>query len=309
METVSVLMCTYKEPVDFVRKAFESMASQTYNISEFVVVVDDPENKEVIEYLTDYQQKDPRVQISINETNMGLVKSLNKGIKLCHGTYIARMDADDISSPERIGKQLDFMAENGYDMVSCWLNVFTDTPDNGTISIFPTSHEKIVEFLNYDDCLPHPGWLLKKEIYEACDGYRNIKACEDYDFVVRAVRKGYKVGNVGEALLNYRNNPKSISSVFNSQQLLTSRMIASYYAAGKELPIEDYDAYINSEKFKKELAEEQRFRDIKQSFVNAKGIDKLFKGIGAVLNIRFLNKYLKTKKYSKELKRLRTAID
>ena len=82
-ELVSVLMSTYKEPVVWVEKAVNSILNQTYKNIEFVVIIDDPTNYEVIAFIESVCQKDNRVKLIKNEKNIGLVASLNKGLKFC----------------------------------------------------------------------------------------------------------------------------------------------------------------------------------------------------------------------------------
>ena len=107
MNKVSVIMSTYKEPIDWIRQSIDSILNQTFSEFEFIIVVDNPKYKELISVLNDYAEADNRICIMVNENNIGLVKSLNKALSQCNGEYIVRMDADDISLPERIAHQID----------------------------------------------------------------------------------------------------------------------------------------------------------------------------------------------------------
>jgi glycosyltransferase involved in cell wall biosynthesis len=125
-ELVSVLMSTYKEPVVWVEKAVNSILNQTYKNIEFVVIIDDPTNYEVIAFIESVCQKDNRVKLIKNEKNIGLVASLNKGLKFCDGKYIARMDADDISMLDRIEKQIIAIQRYCADVVGANTQTFTE---------------------------------------------------------------------------------------------------------------------------------------------------------------------------------------
>ena len=102
---VSVIMATYKEPENLLRQAIESILNQSYKDFEFIIILDNPGNKEHIEIVKSYQKQDSRIRFYINEKNAGLTATLNRGIELSRGKYICRMDADDISMPERIQDQ------------------------------------------------------------------------------------------------------------------------------------------------------------------------------------------------------------
>lgn len=114
-EKISVVMPTYNTPVSFLQEAVESILNQTFPDFEFIIV-DDGSTNESVEYLNNI--RDQRVRIIRNPVNIGITKSLNIGFKAAKGKYIARMDSDDISLPERFEKQYDFM-ESHPDVFVC----------------------------------------------------------------------------------------------------------------------------------------------------------------------------------------------
>ena len=95
---VSVVMSVYNEPQHFVKKAVDSILSQTFEDFEFIIVCDNPKNTSLYQYLMSVKDSDKRVKIIKNEVNIGLTKSLNKAIANSEGIYIARMDADRTES-------------------------------------------------------------------------------------------------------------------------------------------------------------------------------------------------------------------
>ena len=102
MDKVSVIMSTYKEPIEWIQQSVDSILNQTYKNLEFIIIVDNPEYAELVSLLNDYADSDDRISVVVNNNNIGLVKSLNKALSFCTGEYVARMDADDISLPERL---------------------------------------------------------------------------------------------------------------------------------------------------------------------------------------------------------------
>ena len=105
---VTVLMSVYNGE-RYLNEAIDSILAQTFTDFEFLII-DDASTDSTPKILHSYD--DPRIRIVTNEENLGLTKSLNKGLALAQGEYIARMDADDISLPERLMMQLNFLIDN-----------------------------------------------------------------------------------------------------------------------------------------------------------------------------------------------------
>lgn len=231
-EKVSVLMCIYNEDIPTLKKAIYSIIQQTYKSIELIIVVDDPERKDVVLFLDDLGQDIP-IRYSVNERNVGLAKSLNVGLLQCSGNYIARMDADDISSLDRIEKQMVLLKDNAYDIVGGYIQLI-DENDNiiRERKDFPIKCESIREMLLFRNCIPHPTWLVRKELYQELQGYRNIKAAEDYDFLIRAAKAGAKFGMLPEICLKYRINGNGISRNNLAYQMLIMRVIQNQYKSG-----------------------------------------------------------------------------
>lgn len=109
---VSVIMSVYKEPVEWLHESIDSILNQTFTDFEFIIICDNPSYDEGIALLYAYKEKDHRIVLIENEKNLGLTKSLNKGITVAKGDFIARMDADDISLPERFEKQMSLLEKH-----------------------------------------------------------------------------------------------------------------------------------------------------------------------------------------------------
>lgn len=221
-EKVSVLMSIYKEPVDWLIESMNSILNQTYRNIEFVIVLDNPPNDNFKEAQKQISNDD-RVKVIMNERNLGLVESLNKGLKYCTGDYIARMDADDIAFPNRIEKQMEYMKRHHVDILGSWIDIFDE--NSSTIMKMPIHSWACRRLLCYYNCLAHPSWMVKKSIYDDLGGYRDIDAAEDYDFLIRALEKRYTIGNVPEVLLKYRKCNSSISHTKQKIQKLNFEKI------------------------------------------------------------------------------------
>ncbi len=118
MVAISVVMPTYNTDVQYLKEAVDSILNQTFRDFEFLII-DDGSTNDSPSYLSSLS--DPRVKVIRNESNMGITKTLNKGLRLASGKYIARMDSDDVSLPERFEKQFAFM-ESHPDVFACGAN-------------------------------------------------------------------------------------------------------------------------------------------------------------------------------------------
>lgn len=227
---ISVIMSTYKEDERLLRESIESILNQTYRDFEYIIILDYPDNDVHKSVIEEYAFKDNRIHFYINEKNMGLTDSLNRGLSLCHGEYIARMDADDISLPSRLERQMKYLEKNHYDLIGGITEMINE---NGTllysIKSVPTDPKKINKALRYSQCIAHPTWLGKKEVFEKNAGYRHMPLCEDYDFTLRAVLNGFVVSNLNEAVLKYRMTSNSISRSNLFEQYLYMSYITNEY--------------------------------------------------------------------------------
>lgn len=233
---ISVLMSVYNEPIEWIKRSVNSVLEQSYKNKEIIVIVDNPDNLAATEYLIEKKKVYSNLTVEINSKNIGLVKSLNKGLKLCSGSYIARMDADDYSYKDRLIKQIAYMSKHNLDIVGC--NIILNNGENKVEKrsiVFPLFCKRMVK---YCTCVAHPTWLAKREVYDELKGYRNIDACEDFDFLNRAVLRGYRIGNMPETLFEYRINESSISSIKKYKQYTLMRFISAHYCKSYEVSID-----------------------------------------------------------------------
>lgn len=211
---VSVLLPLYNEPIAFAKEAIDSILKQTYQNLEIILLLDNPQNEELKKLITDYKGQDERVRIHINEENRGLPATLNAGINLATGDYIARMDGDDISVSTRIEKQLNYLLENSkVDLIGSNAYIINeDGEEIGEYSKLQTDFSQKIMLRKASINMIHPTWFGKSSLFKQCK-YRNFMHCEDYDFMARAYAMGSNFYNLKENLLYVRIQQKSCRSV------------------------------------------------------------------------------------------------
>jgi glycosyltransferase involved in cell wall biosynthesis len=286
---LSVLMSTYKEPVEYVERTMRSLLDQTYRNLELVVLVDDPENQPVIDYLEQTAQQDKRLNVIINPHNMGLVKTLNRGLPCCMGEYIARMDAGDVCDLTRFEKQVAFMEEKNYDLVGAWFLCFDATQQWGK-TVLPVTDQRIRRAIRWGNYFVHSAWVVRREVYEQLEGYRNVHVCEDYDFILRAALHGFRLGNCPEPLISLWLNPEGISLGNYSLQVTTADYIAAQYRAGRSPSQEEYEAYIQSEACQRYKQEVERMDSQLEAYGKASFVRKPWILLGLWRNPVYRNK-------------------
>ncbi len=236
-------MSTYQESVEEVAQAFDSILNQTYaDPIEIVLVLDDPTNEDVKRWATQTEMEHDNVILLANEENQGLAKSLNLAFAASHGEYICRMDADDISRPDRLETQCAFLAKHDLDLIGGRVETFSE---NGQALYetpqLPSTPHAVARASRWNNCLAHPTWFGKREIFAL--GYREIPLCEDYDLQLRAILDGYKLGNVNEVVLDYRLTQKSLSRSSLYTQYLFQKYITERYTNGEVADLDAANAY------------------------------------------------------------------
>jgi len=247
---LSVLMPVYNAE-RFLREAIDSILGQTYFNFEFLILNDGSTDSSsaIIDSYTD-----PRIKVVHAPKNQGLVRTLNKGIDQCSGRYIVRMDADDISAPDRLEKQYRFMEENP-DIGVCGTSFWILNPD-GTHRLHehPVSHKDIVfSFFSKGCVIGHPTVILRKSVLlESQLRYdTRFELAEDYALWSRLARVT-KFANLAEPLLSYRLHENQITKVYSKEQIgLTEKIRHSFlYSSMLTNPVETL-AYILKQKTKR----------------------------------------------------------
>lgn len=198
---ISVLMPVYNAE-KFLKEAIDSILNQTFKDFEFLIINDasTDRSKEII-----LSYKNPRIRYFENKKNLGVARTLNRGLRLAKGEYIARMDADDMSLSNRFelqykemekDKEIAVLASN-YDVVDesgkfMYTQKYTKSP------------EEIYYILQFIDCLGHSTVMFRKRIVlDVFNGYNEDRAAEDYELWLRISSK-YKIFKIDTSLLKYR---------------------------------------------------------------------------------------------------------
>ena len=223
----------------YLKDAVKSILGQTYKIFEFIIV-DDASTDNSWKYLTSI--KDKRILLIKNKKNLGLAASLNKALKVSSGEYIARMDADDVSLPNRLKEQIKYL-ENHPKIDICGSFVKVIDKSGKIIGQIkkPTTDEEIKKELFWLTPLIHPTWFAKKEVYTKLKGYdKNWDYVEDFEFLIRA--KDFKMGNISKYLLyfrshNERRSQKTIEKIYRNSLKLRQKIFREQKLGFSYLPI------------------------------------------------------------------------
>lgn len=272
---ISIIISAYNESIKMILESVNSIIKQTYKNIEIILINDNPSRKELHEIFLKVAAKDNRVIYCKNERNLGLVSSLNKGINIASGLYIARMDADDIAMNDRLESQLKYLREEKLDIVGSNIIKIDEIGNRIGDVYLPIKHEDVVWFIEYGSCLLHPTWLCKKDVYQKLNGYRNVIACEDYDFLIRAIRSGFKLGNIPKIGLKYRIRRNGISQTTKARQFLTMLYISKRYRKKKDVDLVALNNYLKSREYKLDSMQYEKYGRIKSALIAGSSKDRI----------------------------------
>jgi glycosyltransferase involved in cell wall biosynthesis len=219
---ISVILPVYNGE-KYLAGAINSILSQTYRDFE-LIIINDCSSDRTSEILSTFT--DDRIRIINNLSNLKLSRSLNKGIEMAQGQFIARMDADDISLPERFEKQVAFMERHPeIGVVGCWVKRI-DENGNITGNVFRETRPEAIKWeLFFGTPLPHPTVMMRTSAIKSVGGFSNdILAAVDYECWTR-LAKTTRLANLAEFLLLYRMHTENMSSKYHADQLSTVRRL------------------------------------------------------------------------------------
>jgi glycosyltransferase involved in cell wall biosynthesis len=235
---VTVLMPVYNGET-FLKEAIDSILNQTFTDFEFLIINDGSTDKSE-EIILDYN--DSRIRYIKNDENLKLIKTLNKGINLAKAEFLVRMDADDISFPNRIERQVNFM-RNNIDVVvaGSW---FQCVGNNSNIIQYSTQHNAIVTEFLYKCSICHPSTIWRLENLDTLKFNTDFDHAEDYEFWIQCMNKG-KLANIPEVLLKYRTHDMNVSSQYSEIQINNSSLIRKnlFLKIGIEISSEELESF------------------------------------------------------------------
>ena len=217
--TISVLMSVYNGEL-CLAEAIESILNQTFRDFEFLII-NDGSTDSSWEIIQRYAEKDQRI-VPITQENIGLTKSLNKGILIAKGEFIARQDSDDLSLPKRFDKQLPWVKDRGYDL--CCSRTWLLERKRATPNLGYWLPKGLV-MLRQNPFI-HGTYLMRKESINKLGGYNeNYRFAQDYELITRWLGAGLIVKYLKECLYQTHQFSNSISQEKRSKQAFYFRQI------------------------------------------------------------------------------------
>ncbi|SFN72282.1 Glycosyltransferase involved in cell wall bisynthesis [Bizionia echini] len=204
---VTVLMPVYN-CADYVGEAIKSILIQSFTDFEFIII-DDASTDETVSIIKGFT--DSRIKLIVKPTNTGITKTLNLGLSIAKGEFIARMDGDDISLPDRLNMQITYL-EAHPDIAVC--GTAYQILNRNEIIRKPELHEQIKITLLKKNCIGHPTVMLRSSILKK-NGIKydeTLPVAQDYDLWVRITAYG-KLHNLPEVLLLYRKHNNQTSEI------------------------------------------------------------------------------------------------
>ena len=208
---ISVVLPAYN-CASYLSQAIESILAQTLADFQLLIVYDESKD-DTLKIIENYLARDPRIVLIYGQGER-LVGALNLGIQASTGTYIARMDADDISRPERFGKQVAQIEKQNLDFCGCNIGMVNEIGRQIKEVIMPTSADLVTITLACTVPFAHGSVMMRKAFLDQHALRYQAKAfAEDYQFWCQAYHLGARFGNVNERLFDYRHFEQSLSKV------------------------------------------------------------------------------------------------
>ena len=215
--TISLVMSVYNAG-PFLRPAMDSVLSQTFRGVEYIII-DDGSTDDSPRFLKDYANRDKRIRLTLRG-NKGLTVTLNEALEQARGEFVARMDCDDVSVPDRFARQLDyFRAEPG---LVCAGGHFELIDEKGRLltRLRPPSDDASIQnlLLAGHTAICHPAAMMRRDAVVRVGGYDPyFKTTQDLDLWLRLGEVG-KLGNVPDVVLRFRPHGGSISETKREEQ-------------------------------------------------------------------------------------------
>ena len=234
MAKITALMTTYNSAAH-VSETIESILNQSYTDFEFLII-DDGSEDNTVSVIKSY--KDSRIRLIECSDNQGVGARLSQALNEVKTPYIAKVDSDDISHPERFEKQLNYLEQNSHlDIVKCYFEYFPDNDgvkESDRYKQFKETKEKehndidtpelIKEGLQRWCCVAHTTYFAKANIIKLV-GYPKFRVGEDYSLFYNTIRKGYKIGCIPENLVGFRVSNFSTTTKENSSDNYAQALI------------------------------------------------------------------------------------
>lgn len=204
---ISVIMPVYNG-AQYLRPAIDSILKQSFQNFEFLII-DDCSTDDTVNIITSYNDK--RIHLTSSSVRLKLAGALNLGIQNAKGEFIARMDADDISAPERLQFQIDFFRRNE-DVGICgsWIQLFPEI--KAPVQTYPTHPDAVHALSLFHSPFAHPSVMIRRSWFQQHDLLYDVNfyPTEDFDLWCRALTH-FKGANINKVLLQYRVHKQSLT--------------------------------------------------------------------------------------------------
>jgi len=294
--TISVIMSAYNSE-KYIAEAIKSILNQTFKDFE-LIIFEDGSTDNTKKIVQKYSKKDKRIIPVYNKKNIGYVgfiKNLNKGLKIAKGKYIARMDADDISLPERFQIQYDFLEKHKeIFLVGSFMIAISEKNDELGIRALPQKMNEIKKQIVHDNCIIHPSIFFRNErdlMYR-----EKILYCEDYDFYLRLILQGKILENLPILLVKHRFHEGAVSVTKQYKQKLFAKKSQEFYHSGLKKGEQKYQKFNPEEitSLEIDLNQEKSFEILTLGYLFKKNEMKEFRKYSAIYfkNYGLLNKMM-----------------
>ena len=281
---VSVFMPVYNAGI-YLEQAIQSILDQTFRDFEFVIVNDgSTDNSESVILSI----SDPRIRLENNPQNLGLIASLNRGLELCTGKYIVRMDQDDISLPTRLEKQIGWLEANpDYGLIGSWFEDFGDEIESRIVQYSSDDTTIRIRHL-YQTHISHPTAVLRTSVIREHQIRFDPEFVhgEDYNCWV-SFSEHSKLSNYPEVLVRKRDHPRNITNLYAQTMHDTCTRVKQrqFAAMGASVTEEEADLYtrfadpewtFSADEMENllKLLNRMHAANEKSSFINPKSLDQ-----------------------------------
>lgn len=216
---VTVLMSVFNSE-DYLRKAIDSILNQTLVDFEFIVIEDGSTDRSW-DILTSVE--DSRMLLRKNTRNIGLTRSLNRGLEWAKGKYVVRMDADDISKPNRLSMQIRFLEQHpDVGVLGGAVQIIDEQDREGPIREYPVRDSLIRWHMCFEDPIAHPATAIRADVLRAIGGYdESLRSAQDYD-LWRRLGTVTREANLKDVLIYLRRHKACITQTRHAEQIANS---------------------------------------------------------------------------------------
>ena len=238
---ISVVMPVYNSG-ELIHQTIKSILTQTYTNFEFIII-NDASTDNTLKVVKEYAKKDNRIKIINNKTNLGIALASNKGLDAAKGKYIAMMDHDDISLPQRFEKQVEFLEKNKdvFLLGTKYEHIDINNKKIITMSVV-TNPDKLKKYMiTGRPKICHPSIMFRNKTKIR---YRSkIYYAQDYDFFLQLLSDNKKLSNLDEVLFKYRIHNTQTSMQKRDKQYLFSRKAIEFYWQRIKFGIDNYNEF------------------------------------------------------------------